>query len=147
MSPASKLRQRLEESSEPSKAPDPRSRCVILKRNLDQRNQEMGHKKYVKIAPKPTNTNYGAANQAPICQRCQAQFQLFENINAEVAALKPAPNQFLLIESVHAVIANWSQCTNCPRSYPHDFKIDSTHRLKSGILDVNLDEVDKSLHF
>ena len=101
----------------------------------------------VKIAPKPTNPDHGAANQAPICQRCQAQFQLFENINAEVAALKPAPNQFLLIESVHAVIANWSQCTNCPRSYPHDFKIDSTHRLKSGIHDVNLDEVDKSLPF
>ena len=101
----------------------------------------------VKIAPKPTNPDHGAANQAPICQRCQAQFQLFENINAEVAALKPAPNQFLLIESVHAVIANWSQCTNCPRSYPHDFKIDSTHRLKSGIHDVNLDEIDKSLPF
>ena len=126
---------------------------IILKQNLDKKLQKnQSQRKFVTIAPKPSNNQdhnipTPATSTSTICQRCQSQFQLFENINSEVAALKPAANQLVLMESVHAVIANWSQCNNCPKAYPHDFKIDSRLQLKSGIHDVNLDDIDTNLPF
>ena len=164
-SQSSILRQRLEvESNKPepssSSNPDSGSRLgTILKQNLNQKLQENQSKRtFVKIAPKPSNTENDHvkdpflhhilnSTSTNICQRCHSQFQLFEDINQEVAALKPAANQFVLMECVHAVMASWSQCNNCSKAYPHDFKIDSRHRLKDGIHDVNLDDIDTNLPF